>query len=102
MAPNKAQIGKNKKERTHPVKKVIRIGSKRKPKVPPQDMALTSYLTPKVELIQALIPIGLGAVVDDLKQKVEQLAGIKDSRQDGSPGHYRLHGWLRKVNFQWS
>jgi hypothetical protein len=64
VAPNKAQIGKNKKERTHPVKKVIRIGSKRKPKVPPQEMALASNLKPKVELIQALIPIGLGAVAD--------------------------------------
>jgi hypothetical protein len=63
VVTNKAQIGKNKKERTHPVKKIIRIGSKGKPKVPPQEMALTSILKPKVELIQALIPIGWGLLL---------------------------------------
>lgn len=71
------------------MKKVIRIGSKRKPKVTPREMALTSNLKAKVELIQALIPIGLGAVADELKQEVEQLAGIKHSRQGGLPGHSR-------------
>jgi hypothetical protein len=83
------KLGKNKKERSRPMKKVIRIGSKRKPKVTPQEMALTSDLKAKVELIQALIPIGLGAVAEELKQEVEQLAGEKHSRQGGLPGHYR-------------
>ena len=71
------------------MKKVVRIGTKRKPKVTPQEMALTSNLKAKVELIQALIPIGLGAVADELKQEVEQMAGIKHSRQGGLPGHSR-------------
>jgi hypothetical protein len=68
------------------MKKVIRIGSKRKPKVASEEMALTSNLKSKVELIQALIPIGLSAVAEELKQEVEQLAGIKHSRQGGLPG----------------
>ena len=71
------------------MKKVVRIGTKRKPKVTPQEMALTSNLRSKVELIQALIPIGLSAVAEELKCEVEQLAGIKHSRQGGLPGHYR-------------
>ena len=57
------------------MKKVIRIGSKRKPKATPQEMALTSNLKTKVELIQALIPIGLGAVADELKQEVNNWRG---------------------------
>ena len=71
------------------MKNVIRIGSKRKPKVTPEQMALTSNLKSKVELIQALIPIGLSAVVEELNHEVEQLAGIKHSRQGGLPRHYR-------------
>jgi hypothetical protein len=38
--------GKTKKEKSHPMKKVIRIGTKRKPKVTPQEMALMSSLKP--------------------------------------------------------
>ncbi len=53
------------------MKNVIRIGSKRKPKVTPQGMALTSTLNSRVELIQALIPIGLSAVGEELKREVE-------------------------------
>jgi len=71
------------------MKKVIRIGLKRKPKVTSKEMALTSNLKSKVELIQALIPIGLGAVAEELKHEVEELAGAKHSRQGGLPGHYR-------------
>lgn len=71
------------------MKNVIRIGSKRKLKVTPREMALTSTLNSRVELIQALIPIGLSAVAEELKREVEQLAGIKHSRQGGLPGHYR-------------
>jgi len=71
------------------MKKVIRIGSKRKPKVSAQELALTNNLKSKVELIQALIPIGLSAVAEELKHEVEQLAGIKHSRQGGLTGHYR-------------
>ena len=71
------------------MKRVIRIASKRKLKVTPREMALTSTLNSRVELIQALMPIGLSAVAEELKREVEQLAGIKHSRQGGLPGHYR-------------
>jgi len=62
------------------MKNVIRIGSKRKLKVTPEEMALTSNLKSKVELIQALIPIGLSAVAEELKHEVEQLAGTLGSQ----------------------
>ena len=39
------------------MKNVIRIGSKRKLKVTAREMALTSTLNSRVELIQALIPL---------------------------------------------
>jgi putative transposase len=71
------------------MKNVIRIGSKRKPKVTPEEMALTSNHKSRVELIQALIPIGLGAVAEELKHEVQELAGAKHNRQGGLPGHYR-------------
>lgn len=71
------------------MKGVIRIGSKGKPKVTVQEMALTRNLSSRVELIQALIPIGLSAVAEELKHEVEQLAGMKYSRQGGMSGHYR-------------
>ena len=74
------------------MKKVIRIGSKRKPKVTAHEMALTSNLKAKVELIQALIPIGLEAVAEELERDVERLAGLKHSRKGGLPGHYRWGG----------
>jgi hypothetical protein len=63
------------------MKKVIRIGSKRKPKVTSQEIALTSNLKSKEELIQALVPIGLSAVAEELKHEAKQLARIKHCRQ---------------------
>jgi len=80
------------------MKKVIRIGSKRKPKVSAQELALTNNLKSKVELIQALIPIGLSAVAEELKHQVQQLAGIKHGRQGGLPGHYRWGGESRGID----
>ena len=46
-------------------------------------------LETRVELIQALIPIGLEAVNEVLQQEVCQLAGEPYSRQGGLPGHAR-------------
>ena len=43
----------------------------------------------RVELIQALIPIGLEAVNEVLQQEVCQLAGERYSRAGGVPGHAR-------------
>lgn len=45
----------------------------------------------KVELIQALIPIGLMSVAEMLEKEVEELAGIRYSREGGQPDLVR-HG----------
>ncbi len=49
-------------------------------------------LDTRVELIQALIPIGLEAVNELLQQEVCQLAGERYSRQGGLPHHARWGG----------
>ena len=49
----------------------------------------TPELDTRVELIQALIPIGLEAVNDLLQQEVCQLAGERYSREGGVPGYAR-------------
>ena len=46
-------------------------------------------LNTRVELIQALIPIGLEAVQEVLQQEVCQLVGERYSRAGGMPGHAR-------------
>ena len=46
-------------------------------------------LDTRVELIQALIPIGLDAVNDVLRQEVCQLAGKRYRREGGLPGYAR-------------
>ena len=43
-------------------------------------------LDPRVEMIQALIPIGLEAVNDVLQREVCRLAGARYSRAGGVPG----------------
>ncbi len=49
-------------------------------------------LDTRVELIQALIPIGLEAVNELLQQEVCQLAGERYSRSGGVPGYARWGG----------
>jgi transposase-like protein len=49
-------------------------------------------LDARVELIQALIPIGLEAVNEVLQQEVCQLAGERYSREAGVPGYARWGG----------
>ena len=46
-------------------------------------------LDTRVELIQALIPIGLEAVNEVLQQEVCQLAGERYRREGGVPGYAR-------------
>jgi putative transposase len=46
-------------------------------------------LDARVEMIQALIPLGLEAVNDLLQKEVESLAGARYSRAGGLPGHDR-------------
>jgi len=70
-------------------KKIIRIGSKGKPKLTKKERLLTGDIQTKVELIQALIPLGLMAVSEQLEEEVERLAGERYSRTGGNPGHCR-------------
>ncbi len=70
-------------------KKIIRIGSKRKTKLTKKERLLTGDIQTKVELIQALIPIGLMAVSEQLEEEVEELAGERYSRTGGESGHCR-------------
>ena len=72
------------------MKKVIRIGSKRKPKLTPKEKYLTSDFQARVEMIQVLIPIGLMSVA-------EQIAGARYSRQGGLPCYYRWGSDERSV-----
>lgn len=74
------------------MKRVVRIGSKRKAKASRQERALTQGLSARVALIQALIPIGLEAVAEELEREVERLAGPRHNRNGGLPGHYRWGG----------
>ncbi len=72
------------------MKKILRVGEKGKSKLATEERQLTSDLQTRVEVIQALIPLGLEAVKDLLIREVEQLAGVKYSRTGGLPGHYRI------------
>ena len=56
-------------------KKIIRIGTKRKSKLTKKERCLTGDIQTKVELIQALISLGLMAVSERLKEDVEELTG---------------------------
>lgn len=71
------------------MRKVIRIGSKRKAKSKKQEKGLTGELNARIELIQALIPIGLEAVEEQLQEELASLTGEKHCRQAGLPGHHR-------------
>jgi transposase-like protein len=64
----------------------------KKGKVKPIDLSQLSLpqdLNAKVALIQALIPLGLLAVAEALKQEVTTLAGERYSRKGGLPGVVR-------------
>ena len=71
------------------MKKVIRIGSKRKSKSIMQQKGSSASINTRMEMIQALIPIGLMAVAEQLEEEVESLAGKKYSRHGGRPGYHR-------------
>lgn len=79
------------------MKKLVRIGSKRKPKLTEREKLLTADLQTKVELIQALIPLGLMAVAEQLKEEVDALAGQKHSRHGGLRGYHRWGSQPRSV-----
>ena len=71
------------------MRKVLRIGSERKPKTTTQENTLSAELNTRIEMIQALIPLGLMAVAEQLEEEVKELAGERYSRQGGLPGHHR-------------
>jgi len=52
-------------------KKIIRIGTKRKPKLTKKERFLTGDIQTKVELIQALIPLGL--IIGDARAERAEL-----------------------------
>jgi transposase-like protein len=79
------------------MRKVLRIGSKRKTKATKKEKALYGDINTKIEMIQALIPIGLMAVADQLEEEVRQLAGERYSRQGGRPGHHRWGSQPRSI-----
>ncbi len=66
------------------MRKVLRIGSERKPKTTKQENAFSTELNAKIEMIQALIPIGLMAVAEQLEEEVKELAGERYSHQVGN------------------
>ncbi len=76
-------------------KSVVRIGRRGKSAASRAEDALKgrlpglTELDTRVELIQALIPLGLEAVSEILQQEVGQLVGERYSREGGTPGHTR-------------
>ena len=79
------------------MRKVLRIGSKRKPKPTKREKSFSSDLNTRIEMIQALIPIGLMAVAEQLEQEVKHLTGERYSRQGGLPGHHRWGSQPRSI-----
>ena len=54
-----------------------------------RERELSSESDVRIAMIQALIPLGLEAVAEELKRELEMLAGKRYSRDGGLPGHYR-------------
>ena len=79
------------------MKRVVRITKQGKVKnVGARDVAVHPEIgdvDAKVALIQALIPVALEAVADELQAEVRRLAGPKHKRRGGVPGYVR---WCRQ------
>jgi len=72
------------------MKRVCRVSKKGKVKpIALSALSIPEDLDAKVALIQALIPLGLLAVAEALKQEVTTLAGERYSRKGGLPGIVR-------------
>ena len=78
-------------------RRAIRFGKKGKCKVKGKERGIVEDLDSRVAMIQALIPIGLEAVAEQLQQEVEVLAGKRYSREGGLPGHYRWGNESRSI-----
>ena len=71
-------------------------GNCKKPICAPTNPVGLEDLDTKVALIQALIPLGLEAVLEALEEEVTQLAGARYQRVGRQPGHVRWtkqRGW---------
>ncbi|MDR7488902.1 MAG: hypothetical protein QN167_08790, partial [Armatimonadota bacterium] len=74
---------------------VLRVGTNSKTGGVGSELVKTlpADLDAKVAVIQALIPLGLQAVEEALRQEVAMLAGPRYARDGGRPGHVR---WSRE------
>jgi transposase-like protein len=79
------------------MRRVLRIGEKRKVKLEREEWEAIGDLESKVALIQDLIPLGLAAVADTLNQEVEKLVGARYSREEGIRGHCRWGSQMGSV-----
>lgn len=70
------------------MQKVIAMKGKSKKEVQ-EALKMAEEMDSRVELIQALIPIGLDAVCELLRQEVQMLAGGRYQRDRSSPGYVR-------------
>ena len=68
-------------------KKIIQIGTKKKPIPTKKERFSKGDIQTKVGLIQALIPLGLMAVSERLKEDVDELTGERYSRSVFDRGH---------------
>lgn len=73
------------------MRNVIRIGRRSKKEVVSkmERLQMADLVNSRVELIQALIPLGLGAVSDLLQQEVRGLVGDRYEREKHHPGRVR-------------
>lgn len=75
------------------MKKIVRIGQERKVKIMSAQVLRTiprdSDVDSLVEVIQALIRLGLAAVEEALSWEVRRLAGERYQRSGRPPGHVR-------------
>ena len=79
-----------------PMNRVMEIGKKGNRKSRQAVLKMAEEVNGRVEMIQALIPLGLKAVEEALCEEVERLAGNRYSRYGGEPGNVR---WAKQNSF---
>lgn len=83
-------------ERMEPMKRIMEIGRKGNRRSWGSAMKAVEAINPRVEIIQALIPLGLKAVEEALQKEVRYLAGSRYSRYGKEHGNVR---WARQKSF---
>lgn len=71
------------------MRRVKLIGSKRKAKPTKQEKTFSGAINKRIEMIQALVPIGLMAVSDQFEEELVHLTGEKYNRHERLYGHHR-------------